>query len=565
MQAEGPGPSAGELSNRCHIAIVYELSAIYQLPNCLSSHKVNVMHACFLRLTKPFSCRFVGLVCLLAGASGLALACDTPVYRYALYRWEPAPYEIYYFHDKPLDEPATQIQNLVKAVSESEEKPANIFFVDASLTDDPELKRIPPDVRKTWKDQQNPPIPSYMVVTPYGRSLFQGALDEATLKALLDSPARTQVAKQLADGCAGVLIQVNGKDAAVNDAAEKVTKELIADVGAGKIELYLPPGMEDPAEGDGEQPKSGLPLGYLKVARDDPAEKWLIDSLLSMEEDLTSEEYVGQPMIFAVFGRGRALPPFVGKGITRDNLLECVYFLTGACSCTVKDQNPGMDLLFAENWWTMAEKLAAQVGAEEGNETQLGAAQLFPHLMIPGGQAAAAGAEPTGSGESPKTESPKPDSPQETTPPTEAPPAEAPAADSGAAKPAAEGMQPEAAAGQAPKEGLEPTQVETEKAAAQAGPPAEDAQSSAPRGEQPEGEKKPEGEMEGQPEPADQKQVEQAAPAAAEPAGHADSVLGAAHPESHAADAIGIVAVAAGLCLALVLLCGVTFLTMRAK
>ena len=67
-------------------------------------------------------------------------------------------------------------------------------------------------------------------------------------------------------------------------------------------------------------------------------------------------------MIFAVFGRGRALPPFVGKGITRDNLLECVYFLTGTCSCTVKDQNPGMDLLFASDWWSVAEKLASTFG-----------------------------------------------------------------------------------------------------------------------------------------------------------------------------------------------------------
>ena len=477
-----------------------------------------------------------------------------------MYRWEPAPYEIYYFHDKPLDEQATQIQKLVKAVSESEEKPANIFFVDASLTDDPELKRIPPDVRKTWKDQQNPPVPSYMVVTPYGRSLFQGALDEATLKALLDSPARTQVAKQLADGCAGVLIQVTGKDAAASEAAEKVTKELIADVGAGKIELYLPPGMEDTAEGDGEQAKSGLPLGYVKVARDDPAEKWLIDSLLSMEEDLTSDEYAGQPMIFAVFGRGRALPPFVGKGITRDNLLECVYFLTGACSCTVKDQNPGMDLLFAENWWTMAEKLAAQVGAEEGNEAQLGAAQLFPHLMIPGGQAgAAAGVEPTGGGESPKPESPKPASPQETTP-VEAPPKETPSAASAAAPPAAEGMPSEAAPQPPREEGSQAGQGRTEEPAVQAGPQAEDAQA-----KEPQGERKPEVETEGQPEPAGQKQAEPAAPAAAEPAGHSDSVHGAAHPESHAADAIGIVAVAAGLCVALVLLFGVTFLTMRAK
>ena len=363
------------------------------------------MLAVFSQFTKAFSGRFVGMVCLLAGSAGLALACDTPVYRYAMYRWEPAPYEVYYFHDKPLDEQAAQVQKLVEAAAQSEEKPANLFFVPVSLTDDPELKKIPPDVRKAWQDQQDRPVPSYLVVTPHGRRLYQGTLDEPILKAMLASPARTEVAKQLADGAAGVLIQLSGSDAAANDAAEKVTKELITDVGAGKIELYLPPGMAEVPEGGEENANPGLPLGFTKIARTDPAEKWLIDSLLSMEDDLTNDEYAGQPMIFAVFGRGRALPPFVGKGITRENLLECVYFLTGACSCTVKDQNPGMDLLFAENWWTVAEKLASMFGAEEGNETQLGAAQLFPHLMIPGGQTVAdASKEPAGPIESPKAE-----------------------------------------------------------------------------------------------------------------------------------------------------------------
>ena len=150
------------------------------------------MLAVVLQFTKPFSCRFVGMVCLLAGLAGLALACDTPVYRYAMYRWEPAPYEIYYFHDKPLDEQAAQVQKLVEAASRSEEKPANLFFVAVSLTDDPELKKIPPDVRKAWQDQQDRPVPSYLVVTPHGRKLYQGALDEPILKAMLDSPARTR-------------------------------------------------------------------------------------------------------------------------------------------------------------------------------------------------------------------------------------------------------------------------------------------------------------------------------------------------------------------------------------
>jgi hypothetical protein len=77
----------------------------------------------------------------------------------------------------------------------------------------------------------------------------------------------------------------------------------------------------------------------------------------------------------------------VGKGVNRDNLLDCVDFITGACSCTVKDQNPGMDLLFQTDWYEVSEKVAEKYGAEEGNEYQLAAEDFFPDLVIPTAQA----------------------------------------------------------------------------------------------------------------------------------------------------------------------------------
>lgn len=55
-------------------------------------------------------------------------------------------------------------------------------------------------------------------------------------------------------------------------------------------------------------------------------------------------------MAFPVFGRGRILEPLIGKGIHEGNVLEHSTYLCGACSCEVKDQNPGIDLLMAANW-----------------------------------------------------------------------------------------------------------------------------------------------------------------------------------------------------------------------
>jgi hypothetical protein len=44
------------------------------------------------------------------------------------------------------------------------------------------------------------------------------------------------------------------------------------------------------------------------------------------------------------------LLPLVGKGITGKNLHDAAEFLAGACSCEIKDQNPGFDLLLAADW-----------------------------------------------------------------------------------------------------------------------------------------------------------------------------------------------------------------------
>jgi hypothetical protein len=70
--------------------------------------------------------------------------------------------------------------------------------------------------------------------------------------------------------------------------------------------------------------------------------------LLGSEADLG--EYSNEPVIFPVFGRGRALYALIGEGINTDNIRETVAFLVGPCGCEIKMMNPGVDLLMAANW-----------------------------------------------------------------------------------------------------------------------------------------------------------------------------------------------------------------------
>jgi hypothetical protein len=70
--------------------------------------------------------------------------------------------------------------------------------------------------------------------------------------------------------------------------------------------------------------------------------------LCGSEPDL--DEYSNEPVIFPVFGRGRALYALIGEGINTDNIREAVAFIVGPCGCEIKMLNPGVDLLMAANW-----------------------------------------------------------------------------------------------------------------------------------------------------------------------------------------------------------------------
>jgi hypothetical protein len=86
-----------------------------------------------------------------------------------------------------------------------------------------------------------------------------------------------------------------------------------------------------------------------------------------------------------VYGRGRALFSCLGEGIHPDNLVQDIEFITGACSCTVKEQNPGVDLLVQYDWEAAASNIAEKFGAEEGSRYHFSGDSLFPELIIPAG------------------------------------------------------------------------------------------------------------------------------------------------------------------------------------
>jgi hypothetical protein len=185
-----------------------------------------------------------------------------------------------------------------------------------------------------------------------------------------------------------VLIVVGGADAQSNAKAQQEVDAIVEAVAQGKIKPPKLPGDEqstDEEAVDDPEPANPPPLAVssVKLDRKDEKERWLLKCLLQVEEDLAD---IDEPMVFAVYGQCRANPPLVGDGINAEELTKQVQFVLGPCTCTIKEQNLGLDLLARFDWHSVALALAKRVGPETGNEHLLGAdafPNLFPKLHEP--------------------------------------------------------------------------------------------------------------------------------------------------------------------------------------
>lgn len=287
---------------------------------------------------------------VLASAS-LAIACSVPVFRYALEHWQPDPYTVIVVHKEELSDEhratirslqpkradGSPIANTVVEVLDMNSKQGPLIMVDSSKSDVPvKYPLVVVQSPAKWGPSQ---------------TIWQGELTTDNIAAVMDSPARTQIGKRLVDGESVVwaLLECGRKEE--DDAAFKVLTEELARL---ETELKLPE-VEEEDLGDLSVNPESLRIAFsaVRVARDDPREHVFVEMLSRVEADLRDEDISSQPMAFPIFGRGRALYALVGKGIAPDVITEASKFLTGACQCTVKQQNPGVDLIMNVDWDTL--------------------------------------------------------------------------------------------------------------------------------------------------------------------------------------------------------------------
>jgi len=298
--------------------------------------------------------------CMSAGAAVLlslsvsAPACSVPVFRYALERWPAEYFNVLVFHRGQLSAEQKAAADWLGARAEDANRPCNVrvTLVDVAAADanDPN-SAMPKSVAALWQGQKDKPLP-WMVAcypSPPGRLFvaWSGDLTAAGVRSLVDSPVRRKVFDRICKGDSAVWVLVDSGDKTKDAAAAKLlTEQLDRLVGL----IPMPP-ADDPYDTDETVgPKVRMGFSVVRVSRDDPAEATFIDMLMATESDL-AEAAKGEPTAFPIFGQGRVLFALVGKGINKDNIEEYVAFLCGPCSCQVKGQNPGVDMLFAADWY----------------------------------------------------------------------------------------------------------------------------------------------------------------------------------------------------------------------
>lgn len=234
-------------------------------------------------------------ILVLAGI--LSLACTTRVSEWVLLNALPNQYTLVYFHKGQLTE-AQKKQNA--EVTESI-KDANIHFRTATRE----------DVGAPWYGLY------------YENRLFSKYENPSALRNLTSSPLRKKVASELMAGKLCVLVYLKTDNKEKDDIGLDILKKTIMASPFGEI------------------------IELVEISRNSRDEVHFASLLLNVEDDLKD---IQEPMVFGVFGKFKALEPLLGNGISEENINLMIDYFTAECSCLIKDDLPGTDILFTDKW-----------------------------------------------------------------------------------------------------------------------------------------------------------------------------------------------------------------------
>lgn len=281
-------------------------------------------------------------------AASIGQACNIPVFRYALERWKPDSCQVIVFHDGNLNKSQQAMIRSLNGDLESADMAANgeLLVEDVTAIKNDEHAALWESVRKSSSAK----LPHVVVRTKLGRGQWinhwQSSLEKAASERLTTSPLREKLRDRLLAGHSIVWVMLKSNNETTNrQARERITKRL----EALSRQIKLPEGIGLP----GSELYADVPLvlkfSLLEIDADDAEESFLVRLLTGFDPEAHA---AGEPLVVPVFGRGRALEVIPASTLS-DNLIDdLTMYLSAACSCQVKEQNPGFDILIKADWET---------------------------------------------------------------------------------------------------------------------------------------------------------------------------------------------------------------------
>jgi hypothetical protein len=179
------------------------------------------------------------------------------------------------------------------------------------------------------------------------RLAWSGDLTAEHIGQLAASPARKQIIERLLSGQSAVWVLLESGDKASDDAAAAQLEKSLAEM---QRTLKLPDKKtieNDESFKPGTKIELRLEFSVVRIPHQRGNEALFAATLLAGDPDVAGKP---GPVALAVFGRGRSYYALAGKDISAEGIEEHCRFLTGDCSCEVKAQNPGFDVLLAADW-----------------------------------------------------------------------------------------------------------------------------------------------------------------------------------------------------------------------
>jgi len=297
--------------------------------------------------------KYLLLLVVLGMIPATAFACKVPVFRYALERWNVDRYTMVVMVD---GEPDKEVAKAIKRITEaSATEAAN---VELQVID---LKTLSP--QQQWQLEDFDPTvetPHLQVFYPErnGRRklCWEGAFTSSVADKWLRSPLRSKVAEELVSGASAVFVLVECEDSKLN---QQVEESVRLGVRQAMEEISIPDGViprfganeylqQHPEASLDDVLRCDVPLKVdfqiVRLAFDDQSES----ALRAMGNGLAASSSC--PWLIPIFGRGRMLDTIDARNLTAQTVLNACQYMVGECSCTVKTQNPGVDLLMSANW-----------------------------------------------------------------------------------------------------------------------------------------------------------------------------------------------------------------------